>query len=138
MGIKCFCLFAAFMLCGSTTAEYMRSEPDKYSKTSVTDDGCFRWSAGAEIWQHATGGGVEVVRSAGVDTVDATFAYGPYVDTMSGKAVYPYSGKYAISDFVPGSVTSNTNALMYTGIYGGNFKFSHIAGVMNFDFNEEL
>lgn len=112
------------------------------TRTSVTDEGRFTWSAGDQVWLHTTGGGIVGTLSSGAGTSSAQFAYGAYFGDMTGKAVYPYNAGHSVSDdqlsvvlpasYDLGSDLSNTNAAMYGENVGGKIKFNHLAGVMRF------
>ena len=150
---KAIYLLAALALFGCNMAEYAPVEPENYSiqatmereetKTSVSDNGYFTWSTGDKIWLHTTNGGVEGVLSAGAGTSNATFTYGPYVGSMTGKSVYPY-GNHSIKEstltvtlpesYDLGANTDNTNAAMYAVVADGTLQFTHLAGVMRFEF----
>ena len=92
------------------------------TKTNVADDGHFTWSVGDKIWLQTSNGFVEGVLTTGTGSSNATFAYGPYIGSMTGRAVYPYSS-HAISGnilsvdmpavYELGANTDNTNAAMY-------------------------
>ena len=114
------------------------------TKTAVTDEGSFTWTAGDEVWLGTTSGGVVGTLSAGAGTSKAEFTYGTFFGELTGKAVYPYNVGHVIKDnelsmvlpasYDLGSTLSNTNALMYGVNVDGTFKFSHLAGVMRFKF----
>ena len=114
------------------------------TRTSVTDEGAFTWSAGDEVWLHTTSGSVVGTLSAGAGTGIAQFNYGSFFGEMTGKAVYPYNSGHSISgtqlsvvlpsSYDLGSCLSNTNAVMYGFNVGGTIRFSHLAGVMRFKF----
>lgn len=112
------------------------------TKTSVTDYGFFTWTEGDKIWLHTSRGGVEATLYSGAGTDKATFSHGAYFGQMSGKAVYPYNEGHSISDdeltvvlpseYDLGSLTYDTNALLYAYTSNNVLKFSHMAGVMRF------
>lgn len=114
------------------------------TRTSVTDDGTFTWSAGDQVWLETTSGSVLGTLSTGAGTANATFSYGSFFGEMTGKAVYPYNSSHSISgrelsfvlpaSYDLGSNLSNTNAAMYGLNVGGTIKFNHLAGVMRFVF----
>lgn len=114
------------------------------TRTSVTDEGTFSWSAGDRIWLHTTKGGVDAILSSGAGTSSADFSYGSYFGDMTGVAVYPYNAGHSVSDDVLevvlpasydlGTRLTNTNAVMYGVNEGGTLKFSHLAGLMRFVF----
>lgn len=152
---KAIYLLSAILLCGCTASEYAPLESESNyiyatmendeTKTSVTDEGYFTWSAGDKIWLSSTAGGVEGTLSAGAGTPNATFTYGSFMGAITGRAVYPYSEHHDINEntlsvnlpatYELGSVTSNTNAVMYGVVAADrNLKFRHLAGVMRFEF----
>lgn len=116
------------------------------TRTSVTDEGVFSWSAGDQVWLQTTNGSVVGTLSSGAGTSSAEFTYGGFVGEMKGKAVYPYNDGHSIStevlNFVLpasydlGSSLTNTNAAMYGVNVGGTIKFNHLAGVMRFKFKD--
>ena len=127
---------------GSIVAEMETAQ----TRTAVTDEGTFTWSAGDKVWLHTTSGSVVGTLSSGAGTSSAKFTYGGFVGEMTGKAVYPYNGEHSISgevlNFVLpasynlGSSLTNTNAAMYGVNVGGTIKFNHLAGVMRFKFKD--
>ena len=114
------------------------------TRTSVTDEGAFTWSAGDQVWLHTTSGNVVGTLSSGAGTSNANFTYGPHLGEMTGMAVYPYNTGHAVSgnelsvvlpaSYDLGSNLSNTNAAMYGINVGGSIRFTHLAGVMRFVF----
>lgn len=114
------------------------------TRTSVTDEGRFTWSAGDQVWLHTTGGGIVGTLSSGAGTSSAQFAYGAYFGDMTGKAIYPYNARHSVSEdqisvvlpasYDLGSNLSNTNAAMYGEVANGTIRFNHLAGVMRFIF----
>lgn len=116
------------------------------TRTSVTDEGVFSWSAGDQVWLQTTNGSVVGTLSSGAGTSSAEFTYGGFVGEMKGKAVYPYNDGHSIStevlNFVLpasydlGSSLTNTNAAMYGVNVAGTIKFNHLAGVMRFKFKD--
>ena len=116
------------------------------TRTTVTDDGTFTWSAGDQVWLQTTKGSVVGTLSSGAGTSSAEFTYGDFVGEMTGKAVYPYNVGHSISTAVLnfvlpasydlGSSLTNTNAAMYGVKVGGTIKFNHLAGVMRFKFKD--
>jgi len=127
---------------GSIIAEM---ETDQ-TRTAVTDEGTFTWSAGDKVWLHTTSGSVVGTLSSGAGSSSAKFTYGGFVGEMTGKAVYPYNDGHSVSgdvlNFVLpasydlGSSLTNTNAAMYGVNVGGTIKFNHLAGVMRFKFKD--
>ena len=127
---------------GSIVAEM---ETDQ-TRTAVTDEGTFTWSAGDKVWLHTTSGSVVGTLSDGAGSSSAKFTYGGFVGEMTGKAVYPYNDGHSVSgnvlNFVLpasydlGSSLANTNAAMYGVNVGGTIKFNHLAGVMRFKFKD--
>ncbi len=125
---------------GSIVAEM---ETDQ-TRTAVTDEGTFTWSAGDKVWLHTTAGSVVGTLSDGAGSSSAKFTYGGFVGEMTGKAVYPYNDGHSVSGNVLnfilpasydlGSSLTNTNAAMYGVNVGGTIKFNHLAGVMRFKF----
>ncbi len=115
------------------------------TRTAVTDEGAFTWSAGDQVWLHTTTGSITGTLSSGAGTSSAQFSYGAYFGEMTGKAVYPYNSGHSVSGDVLnvlmpasydlGSSLDNTNAAMYGVNVGGTLKFNHLAGVMRFKFN---
>ena len=116
------------------------------TRTTVTDDGTFTWSAGDQVLLQTTKGSVVGTLSSGAGTSSAEFTYGDFVGEMTGKAVYPYNVGHSISTAVLnfvlpasydlGSSLTNTNAAMYGVKVGGTIKFNHLAGVMRFKFKD--
>ena len=114
------------------------------TKTAVTDEGSFTWSADDKVWLGTTSGGVTGTLSSGAGTSKAEFSYDTIFGEMTNKAVYPYNSGHKISgnelsvvlpaSYDLGSSLSNTNAVMYGVNVGGTFQFSHLAGVMRFKF----
>lgn len=127
---------------GSIIAE-METEQ---TRTAVTDQGTFTWSAGDKVWLHTTSGSVLGTLSSGAGSSSAKFSYGGFVGEMTGKAVYPYNDGHSVSgdvlNFVLpasydlGSSLTNTNAAMYGVNVGGTIRFNHLAGVMRFKFKD--
>ena len=127
---------------GSIVAEM---ETDQ-TRTAVTDEGTFTWSAGDKVWLHTTAGSVVGTLSSGAGSSSAKFTYGGFVGEMTGKAAYPYNDGHSVSgnvlNFVLpasynlGSSLTNTNAAMYGVNVGGTIKFNHLAGVMRFKFKD--
>ena len=127
---------------GSIVAEM---ETDQ-TRTAVTDEGTFTWSAGDKVWLHTTSGSVVGTLSSGAGTSSAKLTYGGFVGEMTGKAVYPYNDGHSVSgevlNFVLpasydlGSSLTNTNAAMFGVNVGGSIKFNHLAGVMRFKFKD--
>ena len=127
---------------GSINAEM---ETDQ-TRTTVTDEGTFTWSAGDQVWLHTTAGSVLGTLSSGAGSSSAKFTYSGFVGEMTGKAVYPYNDGHSVSgnvlNFVLpasydlGSTLTNTNAAMYGVNVGGTIKFNHLAGVMRFKFKD--
>ena len=126
---------------GGFISAVMESEQ---TKTAVTDEGGFTWSAGDRVWLGTTSGGVTGILSAGAGTSKAEFTYGTFFGELTGKAVYPYNAGHTIkgnelsvvlpASYDLGTSLSNTNAIMYGVNVGGTFQFSHLAGVMRFKF----
>ena len=155
MKLRFFSIFAlAGLLLGSCAVEEVPvtehtilavMEGDQ-TRTSVTDEGVFSWSAGDQVWLHTTSGSVVGTLSSGAGSSSAEFTYGGFVGEMTGKAVYPYNDGHSISgevlNFVLpasydlGSSLTNTNAAMYGVNVGGTIKFNHLAGVMRFKFKD--
>ena len=116
------------------------------TRTSVTDEGKFTWSAGDQVWLHTNSGSVVGTLSSGAGTSSAKFTYGGSVSEMIGKAVCPYNDGHSVSgdvlNFVLpasydlGSSLTNTNAAMYGVNVGGTIRFNHLAGVMRFKFKD--
>ena len=125
---------------GSIVAEM---ETDQ-TRTTVTDEGTFTWSAGDQIWLHTTSGSVVGTLSDGAGSSNAKFSHDAFIGEMTGKAVYPYNSGHSVSgdllNFVLpasydlGSSLTNTNAAMYGVHDGGTIRFNHLAGVMRFKF----
>ena len=125
---------------GSILAEMENDQ----TRTAVTDEGVFTWSAGDQVWLHTTSGSVLGTLSSGAGTASAKFSFGSYFGEMTGKAVYPHNAGHGISGDVLsvvmpasydlGSSLGNTNAAMYGVNVGGTLKFNHMAGVMRFKF----
>ena len=114
------------------------------TRTSVTDEGSFTWSAGDNVWLHTTSGSVVGSLASGAGTPSASFGYGIFIGDLTGKAVYPYNSGHAVSgnelnvvlpaSYDLGSNLTNTNAAMYGVNVGGTIRFNHLAGVMRFVF----
>ena len=135
------CVKNAELVPGGHISAVMESEQ---TKTSVTDEGSFTWSAGDKVWIGTTSGGVVGTLSDGAGTSKAEFTYDTFFGEMTGKAVYPYNVGHVIKDnelsmvlpasYDLGLTLSNTNALMYGVNVDGTVQFSHLAGVMRFKF----
>ena len=116
------------------------------TRTSVTDEGVFLWSAGDQAWLQTTNGSVVGTLSSGAGTSRASFSTGAFIGDLTGKAVYPYNASHSISgdelsfvlpaSYDLGSNLTNTNAAMYGVNVGGTIKFNHLAGVMRFKFED--
>lgn len=114
------------------------------TRTSVTDEGSFTWSAGDQVWLHTTAGGIVGTLSSGAGTASANFDFGAFFGEMTGKAVYPYNSGHSVSgneldvvlpaSYDLGGDLSNTNAAMYGENMNGKIMFNHLAGVMRFKF----
>ena len=61
------------------------------TRTSVTDEGVFSWSAGDQVWLQTTNGSVVGTLSSGAGTSRASFSTGAFIGDLTGKAVYPYN-----------------------------------------------
>ena len=119
---------------------------DVQTRTAVTDEGTFTWSAGDQVWLEITAdpGYVTGTLSSGAGTGSANFAYGSHMGTRTGKAVYPFNSGHDVNgnelsvvlpaSYDLGSNLSNTNAAMYGVETDGSIKFNHLAGVMRFKF----
>ena len=155
MKFRFFSFFVlAGLLLGSCAVDELPSEGGSIvaemetdlTKTSVTDEGTFTWSAGDKVWLHTTSGSVVGTLSSGAGTSSAQFTYGAYFGSMTGKAVYPYNAGHAVSEnelsivlpasYDLGSSLTNTNAAMYGVNVGGTIRFNHLAGVMQFKFKD--
>ena len=155
MKFKFFSILAlAGLLLGSCAVDELPSEGGSIvaemetdqTRTAVTDEGTFTWSAGDKVWLHTTAGSVVGTLSDGAGSSSAKFTYGGFVGEMTGKAVYPYNDGHSISgevlNFVLpasydlGSSLTNTNAAMYGVTVDGTLKFNHLAGVMRFSFKD--
>ena len=151
MKIRLFSLVAlAGLLAGSCAVEEVPSAEGSIvavmenddTRTTVTDQGRFAWSAGDQVWLQTTGGALAGTLSSGAGTSSAEFTYGAYIGTMTGKAAYPYNSGHSVSgdelafvlpsSYDLGSNLSNTNAAMYGELVGGTIRFNHLAGVMRF------
>ena len=114
------------------------------TRTSVTDEGVFSWSAGDQVWLQTTSGSVVGTLSSGAGTSHASFSTGVFIGELTGKAVYPYNASHSISgdelsfvlpaSYDLGSNLTNTNAAMYGVDVDGTIRFNHLAGVMRFVF----
>ena len=114
------------------------------TRTSVTDEGVFLWSAGDQVWLQTTNGSVVGTLSSGAGTSRASFSTGVFIGELTGKAVYPYNASHSISgdelsfvlpaSYDLGSNLANTNAAMYGVDVDGTIRFNHLAGVMRFVF----
>lgn len=114
------------------------------TRTSVTDEGVFLWSAGDQVWLQTTNGSVAGTLSSGAGTSRASFSTGVFIGDLTGKAVYPYNAGHSISgdelsfvlpsSYDLGSNLTNTNAAMYGVDVDGTIRFNHLAGVMRFVF----
>lgn len=156
MKLRFFSIFAlaAGLLLGSCAVDELPTEGGSIvaemetdqTRTAVTDEGTFTWSAGDKVWLHTTAGSVVGTLSDGAGSSSAKFTYGGFVGEMTGKAVYPYNAGHAISGDILtftlpaaydlGSSLTNTNAAMYGVNVGGTIKFNHLAGVMRFKFKD--
>ena len=155
MKLRFFSTFAlAGLLLGSCAVDELPTEGGSINaemetdqtRTAVTDEGTFTWSAGDKVWLHTTAGSVVGTLSDGAGSSSAKFTYGGFVGEMTGKAVYPYNDGHSISgevlNFVLpasydlGSSLTNTNAAMYGVTVDGTLKFNHLAGVMRFSFKD--
>ena len=155
MKFRFFSIFAlAGLLLGSCAVDELPTEGGSIvaemetdqTRTAVTDEGTFTWSAGDKVWLHTTSGSVVGTLSDGAGSSSAKFTYGGFVGEMTGKAVYPYNNGHSVSgevlNFVLpasydlGSSLTNTNAAMYGVNVGGTIKFNHLAGVMRFKFKD--
>ena len=155
MKFRFFSIFAlAGLLLGSCAVDELPAEggtivaemETDQTRTAVTDEGTFTWSAGDQVWLHTTSGSVVGTLSDGAGSSSAKFTYGGFVGEMTGKAVYPYNNGHSIAgevlNFVLpasydlGSSLTNTNAAMYGVNVGGTIKFNHLAGVMRFKFKD--
>ena len=155
MKFRLFTVFAAagFLLAGCAMEEAPMEGgsiaavmEDIQTRTAVTDQGIFTWSAGDKVWLEITAnpGYVTGTLSTGAGTGSANFAYGSYFGDMTGKAIYPFSTGHDISGdqlsvvlpatYDLGSNLGNTNAAMYGVETSGKIKFNHLAGVMRFNF----
>ena len=151
MKFRLFSIFAlAGLLLGSCAVDELPAEGGSIiaemetdqTRTAVTDEGTFTWSAGDKVWLHTTSGSVVGTLSSGAGTSSAQFSYGAHFGTMTGKAVYPYNEGHSVSgdqlsvllpaSYDLGSNLSNTNAAMYGVNVGGTIRFNHLAGVMRF------
>ena len=151
MKFRLFSIFAlAGLLLGSCAVDELPAEGGSIiaemetdqTRTAVTDEGAFTWSAGDKVWLHTTSESVVGTLSSGAGTSSAQFSYGAHFGTMTGKAVYPYNEGHSVSGYqlsvlLPasynlGSNLSNTNAAMYGVNVGGTIRFNHLAGVMRF------
>ena len=116
------------------------------TRTAVTDEGTFTWSAGDKVWLHTTTGSVLGTLSSGAGSSSAKFTYDGFVGEMTGKAAYPYNDGHSVSEealnfvlpasYDLGSSLTNTNAAMYGVNVGGTIRFNHLAGVMRFKFKD--
>ena len=116
------------------------------TRTSVTDEGVFSWSAGDQVWLQTTNGSVVGTLSSGAGTSRASFSTGAFIGDLTGKAVYPYNASHSISgdelsfvlpaSYDLGSNLTNTNAAMYGVDVDGTIRFNHLAGVMRFKFKD--
>ena len=114
------------------------------TRTSVTDEGVFLWSAGDQAWLQTTNGSVVGTLSSGAGTLRASFSTGAFIGDLTGEAVYPYNASHSISgdelsfvlpaSYDLGSNLTNTNAAMYGVDADGTIRFNHLAGVMRFVF----
>lgn len=114
------------------------------TRTSVTDEGVFSWSAGDQVWLQTTNGSVVGTLSSGAGTSRASFSTGAFIGDLTGKAVYSYNASHSISgdelsfvlpaSYDLGSNLTNTNAAMYGVDADGTIRFNHLAGVMRFVF----
>ena len=114
------------------------------TRTSVTDEGVFSWSAGDQVWLQTTNGSVVGTLSSGAGTSRASFSTGAFIGDLTGKAVYPYNASHSISgdelsfvlpaSYDLGSNLTNNNAAMYGVDADGTIRFNHLAGVMRFVF----
>lgn len=152
MKFKHISILAAMLMLGSCAIEEIpensgsiRAEIEGgQTRTTVTDEGSFTWSAGDEIWIQTTSGHVSGTLTSGAGTANASFSYGSFIGDMTGRAVYPYNSGHSFSEdelsvvlpasYDLGSSLTNTNAAMYGVNVDGTLKFSHLAGIMRFSF----
>ena len=155
MKIRLFSAIALAMtglLAGGCTVEELASPEGtiravmegEQTKTSVTDEGRFAWSAGDKVWLHTTAGGIVGTLSSGAGTGSANFSCDASFGDMTGEAVCPYNSGHALSgsqlsvvlpaSYDLGSNLSNNNAAMYGVNVDGTIRFNHLAGVMRFKF----
>ena len=144
-------LAAGLLLSGCTVEEVPVYEhtiiavmENDQTRTSVTDEGVFSWSAGDQVWLQTTSGSVVGTLSSGAGTSHASFSTGVFIGELTGKAVYPYNASHSISgdelNFVLpasydlGSNLTNTNAAMFGVDVDGAIRFNHLGGVMRFVF----
>ena len=137
------CQVEPLLVEGGSVPAVMESDQ---TRTSVTDEGAFTWSAGDQIWLETTFGNVTGTLSSGAGTANAIFSYGTYIGDMTGRAVYPYNSGHSMSENVLkfvlpasydlGSNISNTNAAVYGVDVDGTIRFNHLAGVMRFIFKK--
>ena len=142
---------SGLLACGCTMEELASPEgmvravmEGEQTKTSVTDEGRFTWSAGDKVWLHTTAGGIVGTLSSGAGTGSANFSCDASFGDMTGEAVCPYNSGHALSgsqlsvvlpaSYDLGSNLSNNNAAMYGVNVDGTIRFNHLAGVMRFKF----
>lgn len=122
---------------------YAEMESDD-TKTSVTDEGTFSWSAGDKVWLQTTSGKIVGTLASGSGSSNASFTYDSFIGELSDKAIYPYNDDHAIaenelkfalpSSYDLGDALDNTNAAMYGKSDGNTYLFNHLAGVVRFVF----
>ena len=114
------------------------------TKTTVTDLGLLTWSQGDKVWVHTTSGHALGTLYRGAGSTTAEFACGQFEGEMTGYAVYPYSSQHSIANKVLtvdmpavydlGDNTDNTNAVLFAVRSDEKYVFTHMAGVMRFEF----
>lgn len=116
------------------------------TRTNVTDEGIFTWSQGDKVWIHTTAGYTFGTLYSGAGETTAKFEVGEYQGEMTGYAVYPHSDGHSISDDVLhvdlpevyelGDDTDNTNAVLFASLSNEQYVFTHMAGIMRFEFKD--
>ena len=121
------------------------------TKSNVTDQGYFTWTAGDKIAIHTNSGILEGTLSEGFGTPNGTFSY-TYTGTpeFTGYAMYPHSDNHSITGetltfhmpatYELDNLISNTNAPMLARPSGekgatASYNFSHLGGVIRVVFN---
>ena len=116
------------------------------TKANVTDQGSFTWSHNDKVWVHTTADHVLGTLYSGAGSTNAKFEIGEYDGELTGYAIYPYSAQHSISNqqlfvnmpdvYYLGEDTDNTNAVLFAVLSDQKYVFTHMAGLMKFEFED--